>query len=365
MKNIKLKSVHDTDITIKYFIDNELNAPHINSVIFLYCLKNWEIITTVTQICVKTNATNEQVENALEYWEAKGLCNISFSEEDNTHTINLLNKSANSVEVASPTQTTEPENQTSSSISTSNAPQTPTPTVGILKKVEYVPTELQYFVEQNYEIKQLFSNTQQSLGKILSHHEMNTLLDMHDRLKLPYELINELVNYCVLNNKRNLRSISSFAQRLSDLNILTINQFNVYVNKNKDLYKEVLKALGATNTIPSEKQRNIIDNWGTTFNYGQDVILEACDMACIQTLNPTLAYVEGILKNWFKANVKTVLDVQEYERKYLETKEQNKNKKLDLSKVKAPQKPSNFNNFESRKLDFDNIAKKLDVGYES
>ncbi len=352
MKNIKLKSVQDTDITIKYFIDNELNAPHINSVIFLYCLKNWEIITSVTQICVKTNSTNEQVENALEYWEAKGLCDISFSETDNTHTINLLNKMINSAPIKTETVNAETIEQSSINVS-------------ILEKVEYKPDEIKYFVNNNTEIKQMFSNAQQALGKILSHHEMNTLLDMHDRLKMPYELINEILNYCVLNNKRNLRYINGMAQNMADLNILTIDKFNVYVNKNKDLYKEVLKALGATNNMASPAQMKIIDKWVEDFDYGLDIILEACDLACINTTKPTLAYVEGILKNWHTANVKTLLDVQENERKYLETKEKNQNKKLDLSKVKTPQKQSNFNNFESREHNFDAIAKKLDVGNKS
>ncbi len=355
MKNIKLKSVHDTEITIKYFIDNELNAPHINSVVFLYCLKNWEIITNVTQICVKTNTTNEQVVNALEYWEAKGLCDISYSEADNTHTINLLNKQVNTtIETTIETATTTPSDI-----------EKPTTNVAILEKVEYKPDEIKYFVNNNAEIKQMFSNAQQALGKILTHNEMNTLLDMHDRLKMPCALINEIINYCVLNNKRNLRYINGMAQNMADLGILTIDQFNVYVNKNKDLYKEVLKALGATNNMASPAQMKIIDKWVEEFNYGLDIILEACDLACINTTKPTLAYVEGILKNWFNANVKTLLDVQENERKYLETKEQNHNKKLDLSKVKTPQKQSNFNNFESRKHNFDDIAKKLDVGYES
>ncbi len=353
MKNIKLKSVHDTDITIKYFIDNELNAPHINSVVFLYCLKNWEIITTITQICVKTNATNEQVENALEYWEAKGLCDISYSESDKTHTINLLNKQVStSVEtVISTTTTTDIEK--------------PTTNVSVLEKVEYKPEEIKYFVNNNTEIKQMFSNAQKALSKVLTHNEMNTLLDMHDRLKMPCALITEIINYCVLNNKRNLRYINGMAQNMADLNILTIEKFNVYVNKNKDLYKEVLKALGATNNMASPAQMKIIDKWVEEFNYGLDVILEACDLACINSTKPTLAYVEGILNNWQKANVKTLLDVQEYERKYLESKEQNQNKKLDLSKVKTPPKQSNFNNFESRNHNFDDIAKKLDVSYES
>ncbi len=351
MKNIKLKSIHDTEITIKYFIDNELNAPHINSVIFLYCLKNWEIITNITQVCVKTNSTNEQVVNALEYWEAKGLCAISYSEQDNTHTIQLLNKQAS--------------NDPSSTDITPTVVETPTSNVAILEKVEYKPEEIKYFVDNNHEIKQMFSNAQSALSKILTHNEMNTLLDMHDRLKMPCELISEIINYCVLNNKRNLRYINGMAQNMADLNILTIEKFNVYVNKNKDLYKEVLKALGATNNMASPAQMKIIDKWVADFNYGLDIILEACDLACINTTKPTLAYVEGILKNWHSANVITLLDVQENERKYLESKEKNQTKKLDLSKVKTPQKQSNFNNFESREHNFDDIAKKLDVGYEN
>ncbi len=218
-------------------------------------------------------------------------------------------------------------------------------------------------MDNSNEIKIMFDKAQNSLSKVLTHPEMNTLLDMHDRLKLPYELINSLLDYCVINNKRNLRYISGMAQNLADLGITTIEKFNVYTDKNKDIYKEVLKAMNATNPMASPAQMKIIDKWTGELNFGLDVILEACDKACINTSNPTLNYVDGILNNWKKAGIVTVLDVQEYETKYLAEKNKSTtNGKVNLNNI--PTKPSNFNNFEGHKRDFDDIAKKLDIGYK-
>ncbi len=348
MKNIKIKSTQKSDMAIKYFIDNELNSPHLNSVVFLYCLKNFEIITNITQICIKTNTTNEQVENALEYWQAKGLCEITYSQNDNIHHIILLVNSQNKdISGVEEVQVEEEEQKAS---------------VKVLKKSDYKPEEIKYFMESSTEIKMMFEKAQSSLSKILTHTEMNTLLDMHDRLKLPYELINSLLDYCVLNNKRNLRYISGMAQNLADLGVVTIEKFNQYTDKNKDIYKEVLKAMNATNPMASPAQMKIIDKWTNELNFSLDVILEACDITCINTSNPTLNYVDGILNNWKKAGIMTVLDVQEYESKHLAAKSKNQSAKVNLSQI--PTKVSNFNNFEGHKHDFDDIAKKLDIGYK-
>lgn len=357
MKNIRLKCANDIDMSIKYFIDNELNAPHMNSIVFLYCLKNFDIIKNITQICVKTNTTNEQVVNALEYWEAKGFCDIEYLKNDDTHQIELFfnqNKTINIVD-----NSTEDNDLEENDKQINN--------VKILEKSSYKPDEIKYFKENDKEINEMFEKAQKILSKPLSNGEMNTLLDMYERLKLPFDMINEIIEYSVSNNRRNLRYISGMAQNMTDLGIDNIGKFRVYTNKNKDIYKEVLNAIGGTNPMASPAQIKLIDTWTNEYEYSLDVILEACDIACINTSNPTLSYVEGILKNWRKANIKTVLDVQEYEKKYLNEKEENNKKrqanKIDLSKVKS--NPKGFNNFKSREHDFDYIAKKLDVSYKN
>lgn len=359
MKNLKIKSDYDTDVAIKYFIDNELNAPHINSVIFLYCLKNFEIITNVTQICVKTNTTNEQVQNALEFWEAKGLCNIEHSQQDDIHKVTLLVKPLTVIETQNNVVNTTNEN-------TTNDTEVTKP-VTIQKRADYKPEEIKYFMSESNELKQMFDRASASLCKPLSHPDMNAIIDMNDRLRLPYDLVNAIIDYCVMNNKRNMRYISGMAQNMSDLGINTIEKFNVYTDKNKDIYKEVLTALNATNPMASPAQMKIIDKWLNELGFSLDVILEACDKACINTSNPTLNYVDGILKNWQKEGIKTVLDVQEYETKYLENKNKlnsakNTNNKIDLNSVQT--KKSNFNNFDGRNYDYDSIAKKLDISYK-
>ncbi len=364
MKNIRIKSVQSYDVAVKYFIDNELNAPHLYSVVFLYCLKNYEIITNITQICIKTNTINEQVENALEYWQGRGLCEITFSQSEDVHTVTLLVNPQNISQQAQAQAQAQAEATTKAVEKETVASEDQGNTVKVLKKADYKPEEIKYFMDNSNEIKIMFDKAQNSLSKVLTHPEMNTLLDMHDRLKLPYELINSLLDYCVINNKRNLRYISGMAQNLADLGITSIEKFNVYTDKNKEVYKEVLKAMNATNPMASPAQMKIIDKWTGELNFGLDVILEACDKACINTSNPTLNYVDGILNNWKKAGIVTVLDVQEYETKYLSEKNKNSsaNNKVNLNNI--PTKPSNFNNFEGHKRDYDDIVKKLGVGYK-
>ncbi len=365
MKNIRINNLSNIDVAIKYFIDNELNAPHVYSIIFLYCLKNSEIIRDIMQICIKTNCTKEQVTDSFEYWEAKGLCAIEYSEKEDLYKINI-SLTQNKVEQLT-------HNETRQIILTENdkdvqknksVPETTTKTKNTekLKKADYKPEEISYFMQNSQEIREMFKNAEVVLGKAsLTHTEMNSLLDFHDRLKLPFDVIELMLEYCAMNNKRNIRYIANFAQNLSDQDINTLDKFNIYVNKNKEIYKEILTALNASNKMATKSQIEIIDKWFKEMSFTLDVILEACDKACINTGNPTLRYVDGILKNWQKANIKTVLDVQEYELKYLENKDKvaETKKKVDFKNVKT--KPSNFNNFEGHKRNYDDITKKLRI----
>lgn len=343
MNNIKINFIGDIDMSIRHFIDNEMNAPHVNSIIFLYCLKNHNIINSVMDICIKTNSTQDQVKYALEFWSARGLCTIDFNPNNSFYTVTLLKN--------------EQPLPKSQDLEYSQSAK-------IQQKSSYKPEEINYFMSNNENIKTLFSKSEKLLCKTLTHNEQNTLLDLHDRLNLPYEVILGIIDFCVLNDRRNIRYIEKVAINMSNNGINTIKKLNDYNNKTKDIYKEILDAIGAKNNIPSPSQLNIIDTWTNDLGFTKDIILEACDKASINASNPSLNYVNGILKTWKQENIKTLQDVIEYETKYQENKQKTKkssnaNNKVNLNKVKT--KPSNFNNFEGHKRDLDDIAKKLNA----
>ncbi len=346
MNNIKIKLLSDVDIAIKYFIDNELNAPHINSVIFLYCLKNYDIITNLMQICVKTNSTQDQVKYCFEFWEARGLCEIEFDGENNVHNIKLF---ANKDILVKKEEIVK--NETIAQVA------------NVHEKSNYKPEEIKYFLNNNEEIKKMFYECQRVLCKNLTHNEMNSLLDYHERLNLPCDVIVGMVNYCVMNDKRDFRYINKVVLGMSDQGINTVQKLNDHTNKNKDVYKQILEAIGATNTMVSPAQSKLIDKWLVEFGFTSDIVLEACDKACLNASKPTLRYVDGILENWKKENIKTLQDVIDYETRYMNNKQgkasKNSNGKLDFSGVKTKQ--SNFNNFDGHKRDLDDIAKKLNA----
>jgi DnaD/phage-associated family protein len=97
--------------------------------------------------------------------------------------------------------------------------------------------------------------------------------------------------------------------------------------------------MGRTKT-PTRIEKEYMDRWFDEYRMPMEVILKACDTAVIQTPNPSLNYIDGILSKWHRENIRTVADIPE-----------------DKREVRPPKRKSarnKFHNFEQPALKLTN-----------
>ncbi len=206
----------------------------------------------------------------------------------------------------------------------------------------YTPMEIEEITSSSPELKEFYKKAQSVFNYTFSYSDYESLFYIHDEFLLSLEAILAIINHCKLENKLNMNYLEKKCRALSSEGVREVEDTGKFLNISGDLYAEVLKALGIKGTL-KPVQKDVIDRWITEYNYSKDMILEACDKACLSTNNPNLNYVNGILKNWFMANIKTLADIEEYEKSY--SKGGNKNKIVKNS----------LNNFDSTKTDYDEI----------
>ena len=62
-------------------------------------------------------------------------------------------------------------------------------------------------------------------------------------------------------------------------------------------------------------QQEMIEKWINDYNFPLDVIEKACDI-CFERLNRAdFKYIDGILSNWNKNNIKTIAAIEEKDSK--------------------------------------------------
>ena len=214
--------------------------------------------------------------------------------------------------------------------------------------------------------KGMLKDIEMLLARPLSPNEMSTYLNWQKESGFSSELILILMEYCISKGKSDSRYIEKVALSWYDLKITTIDQAQNLIKKTEDKWvniRKVLTYLGITNTDIMKPQQDLIEKWLLIYKFPNEIILKACDI-CFERLNRAdFKYIDGILTNWNKNDIKTLEDIalkdtKSTTRNIKYTKNYNNN---NNNNEKAPLK---FNNFEGREYDYDSLEKKL-LGWDN
>lgn len=212
--------------------------------------------------------------------------------------------------------------------------------------------------------KDMMKDIEVLLGRPLSPNEMSLYLNWQDEFGFSSELILILIEYCLSKGKSDHRYIEKVALSWHDQKISTIEQAQNLIKKTEDKWinmRKILTYLGITNTDIMKPQQDIIEKWILTFRFSNEIIFKACDI-CFERLNRAdFKYIDGILSNWNKNNIRTLDDIALKDNKTTQTSFFKKNSYNNTESPKVPQK---FNNFEPRQYDYDSLEKKL-LGWDN
>lgn len=205
--------------------------------------------------------------------------------------------------------------------------------------------------------KDMLNDIERLLGRPLSPKEMTTYLSWQDDFNFSSELILILFEYCVSRGKSDPRYIEKVALGWKDMNIRTVEEAQNYIKKNEDKWvkiRHILNYLGIKNPELMKPQEEMLDKWINDFNFPLDVIEKACNI-CFQRLNRAdFKYIDGILSNWNKNNLKTIAAIEEKDLKPTSPTQSKGNYTSNNSKRFINQ---NINNKSSK--DYDDLEKEL------
>ncbi len=242
--------------------------------------------------------------------------------------------------------TTEPDSLNNINVTFAN----PSNVEEIKPVPHYSMDKIQEFTKDP-EIANFFAYAKASFNKIeFTPTEYEQLLSFHTHYKLPLEVITVIIDHCVMENKLNLTYAEALCRDFLTNGIKTVSIATDYLSKsqNIDNYTRILDAIGMKGDLKPAQQK-IIDEWFNDLGFSIEIILEACDKACLSTNNPNLNYINGILNNWHNAGVQTIDDIKEVEKNF----GKKTRKKSTLSRKQD--KKSSLSNYSDGDIDFDLI----------
>ena len=330
MSEIKLNSNYENSvITLPTVFTNQYmtTCPPVYALIYIYalrCLQLNEAITTQT-LATQFNILETDVNNAWRHWEAQGL--ITLQETPTGLDISFLS----------------PEAWGEKKESTLVVKKTAVPLKVIIpERPTYHVDELTLFKETSHEVAVLFTQAEETLGKLLTYHDMNVLFGFYDWLRLPVDVLVFLLSYCAEHHHRDLRYVEKCALDWAEREINTVEKAKAYVASFDATYRPILQAMGQTNSHATPSQKKYINKWLNEWLISSTMILEACDRAALQIGKPKFTYVDKIIAAWHKAGITTVEAAVLADEAFIKSKET-----APPSRIIKP-KSSRFANFAQR-----------------
>lgn len=297
---------------------------------------------TISSLAANLKRTKADATASLTYWETKGLLHLTMDTNQQILSIQLLpipeqhDKSITEAELSS---TKEPDAAMRSA--------TPIP-----EKVTLGPVELSRKMEEK-NLGQMIFAVETYLSKQLSVTDLNTLFYLHDTLHFSTDMIEYLVEHCVLLNKKSLRYIETVALSWYSEGIDTVKKAKENAKTYNKNYFSIMKAFGLSGRNPGKIEADYIKKWLDEYGFSISIVLEACNRTLTATSQPSFPYTDKILTDWKNAGVHSTSDI-----KALDIKHQSV-KKTDSPPKKTSPAPNRFHNFEQRSYDYADLEQRF------
>ena len=171
--------------------------------------------------------------------------------------------------------------------------------------------------EESDEIRFLLRESQTMLGRTIGYDCQCTLLMLHDTYGLPVEVIIMIIEYAVSVGKSNSSYILSVGKDWSEHEIDTIEKADEKISTLRTVNKHWAKFAAMariSNSVPTREQEKYFSVWDKEWKFSLDMIYCAYEKMTNNCRKLSFPYMNKILKSWHTDGIKTVADVEAYEK---------------------------------------------------
>lgn len=180
---------------------------------------------------------------------------------------------------------------------------------------QYTPQDIQRELERGETFRQLVDDVQKSLGMRLSADGLMILFGIYDSLRLPPDVILELVTHCCGEFERrygpgrrpSMRYIEKAAFTWEREGIFSLDASADYIRRQEELRvseNAMARAMGISGRSLSATERKYIDLW-TSLGFNAEAVGLAYDRTVTNTGRLAWRYMDSILRSWHAKNLHT------------------------------------------------------------
>ena len=171
--------------------------------------------------------------------------------------------------------------------------------------------------------------------------DIEIILEACTKINIPYPSIQYLDGIIENYRKNNVETLDDVKKLDEEYKLKKQQSKNRYY-----MYKSIFKELGyRSDRDPTAEEKRIMNKWFDDYGMDIEVILEACTKSK-NTKTPTVSYIDGIIENYVKNNVKTLDDIKKLEEEFNQKKQHQKNTSSNNNSI--PKVKTRFHNINER-----------------
>ena len=173
-------------------------------------------------------------------------------------------------------------------------------------RLNYTPKTIADMIDTDESIRELFSEAEKTIGRLLKHTEQELLINLRDYYGFDIQSIILMLEYCRDCGKTSARSIENFAVELFQNDITSFFEIDAEIKRRTEyntFENEVKRAL-YLETKPTAKQSQYISSW-QEMGFSSDMISQARERCVNQTNKLSFPYINKILQSWAEKRIFT------------------------------------------------------------
>ncbi|TQQ84549.1 DnaD domain protein [Peptacetobacter hominis] len=207
---------------------------------------------------------------------------------------------------------------------------------------------------ENTQNRKMFNEINKIVGRYLEPGEKISLLDIKEKFNMSPDMI--VLAYQITKDRtgtsKPVKYIESILRNWYDSCFYTVDDVKNSMALQSErymMYRAVFDYLGFRRQ-PSKSEKDVMNTWFDVYNIDIELALEACSKSK-NISNPSIAYIDGIIKKWADASIRTIEELRKFEEaeraeKEREKKEKDAKQNSTKKKSSTPSKNNSFKNFD-------------------
>ncbi len=218
------------------------------------------------------------------------------------------------------------------------------------------------------QINKMFNQINDTMRRQTVPYEKERILTWIEDYNMNPDVIEKAFFYGVeRKGVRNIKYVEGIIRNWYDNGLTNIEAVTEYYKTRDEKYyryEKVMASLGLQNRLITQGEMLVIDKWFDQYKFSLEMVLKGCESSA-NVANPTVKYIDGVLKSWNKKGIETMEEIEEKD-KPKERKQYNNTKS---SRLRSQPLKTRFHNFEQRSDKYtsdelDDIARKKREAYK-